>query len=175
MQEFLDEQQVARVGESLVDGWHWRVGLQNAKMKPDQIAVIVEEATLGQPDDLSALGLSSPTRAQRIRAVLLDPQAVREEIRKRGGVLPDGTLVVLDIASTDAFDELLYMNDPARLAFWIGRLPVRRAAFGRYANTLLELFREPSPDELIHIGREFRPPKFEIRANRIRMVCCSAD
>ena len=175
MGEFLNEREISLTGENLVEGWRWRVGLQYEKMKPGQIAVIVEEATLDQPEDLSALGLSLPTRAQRIRAVLLDPQAVREEIRKRGGVSPDGTLVVLDIASTDAFDELLYMNDPARLAFWIGRLPVRRAAFGRYANTLLELFREPSPDELIHIGREFRPLKFEIRASRIRLVCCSAD
>jgi len=174
MREFLDEQQVARVGESLVDGWRWRVGLQNAKMKPDQIAVIVEEATLGQPDDLSALELSSPTRAQRIRAVLLDPQAVREEIRKRGGVSPDGTLVVLDIASADAF-RYPYLLDLQRLAFWIGRLPVRRAAFGPHARVLLELFREPSLDDCMCIGREFRPMTWEIQANRIRLICLSAE
>jgi len=170
---FLNEEEVSLTGTSLVDGWHWRVGLQDVKMKPGQIAVITEEATLDQPEDLNALGLSSPTRAQRIRAALLDPQAVSEEVRKRGGVSPDGTLVVLDIASADAF-RYPYLFEPWRLAFWIGRLPVRRAAFGPHAKVLLELFREASLDDCMCIGREFRPLTWEIQAKRIRLICLSA-
>jgi hypothetical protein len=170
---FLNEEEVSLTGTSLVDGWHWRVGLQDAKMKPNQIAVIVEEVTLDQPGDLDALDLSSPTQAQRIRAVLLDPQAVSEEVRKRGGVSLDGTLVVMDIASTDAF-RYPYLFEPWHLAFWIGRLPVRRAAFGPHARVLLELFREPSLDDCMCIGRDFRPLTWEIRGNRIRLICLSA-
>jgi hypothetical protein len=173
MEEFLNERQVNLTGANLVDGWYWRVGLQNAKMKPGQITVIVEEATLDQPGDLSALGLGSPTRAQRIRAVLLNPQAVSEEIRKRGGVSPDGTFVVMDIASADAF-RYPYLFVPWHLAFWIGRLPVRRAAFGPHAKVLLELFREPSLDDCMYIGREFRPLTWEIQAKRIQLICLSA-
>jgi hypothetical protein len=151
---FLNEEEVRLTGTSLVDGWHWRVGLQDAKMKPGQIVVTVDEVTLDQPGDLDALGLS-------------------EEIRKRGGVSPDGTLVVLDIASADAF-RYPYMLDPGHLAFWIGRLPVRRAAFGPHARVLLELFREPSLDDCMCIGRDFRPLTWEIRGNRIRLTCLSA-
>ena len=173
MGEFLNEREISLTGENLVEGWRWRVGLQYEKMKPGQIAVIVEEATLDQPEDLSALGLSSPTKAQRIRAALLDPQAVSEEARERGGVSPDGTLVVLDIASADAF-RYPYLLNPWHLAFWIGRLPVRRAAFGPHAKVLLELLREPSLDDCMCIGREFRPMTWEIRANRIRLICLSA-
>ncbi len=173
MGEFLNEREVSLTGANLVDGWHWRVGLQNAKMRPDQIAVIVEEATLDQPEVLGALGLGSPARAQRIRAALLDPQAVSEEARRRGGVSPDGTLVVLDIASADTF-RYPYLLYPDRLAFWIGKLPVRRAALGPQARVLLEFFREPSMDDCIYIGREFRPLMWEIRANRIRLICLPA-
>jgi hypothetical protein len=170
---FLNKEEVSLTGTSLVDGWHWRVGLQDAKMKPGQIVVTVNEVMLDQPEDLNALGLSSPTRAQRIRAALLDPQEVSEEVRKRGGVSPDGTLVVLDIASADAFRHP-YLFDPGHLAFWIGRLPVRRAAFGPHAKVLLELFREPSLDDCMCIGRDFRPLTWEIRENRIRLICLSA-
>jgi hypothetical protein len=174
MREFLNEQEVSLTGTSLVDGWHWRVGLQDAKMKPGQIVVTVNEVMLDQPEDLNALGLSSPTRAQRIRAALLDPQEVSEEVRKRGSVSPDGALVVLDIASADAF-RYPYLLDPSRLAFWIGRLPVRRAAFGPHARVLLELLREPSLDDCMCIGREFRPLTWKIQANRIRLICLSAS
>jgi hypothetical protein len=172
MEGFLNEEEIRLTSASLVDGWHWRVGLQDAKMT-SQIIVTIEGTTLDQPGDLDALGLSSPTRAQRIRAALLNPKAVSEEIRKRGGVSPDGTLVVLDIASADTF-RYPYMLDPWRLAFWIGRLPVRRAAFGPHARVLLELFREPSPDDCMCIGRDFRPLTWEIRGNRIRLTCLSA-
>jgi len=135
--------------------------------------VAVEGAKLDQPEELDALGLSSPARAQRIRAALLDPQAASEEIRMRGGVSPDGTLVVLDIASADAF-RYPYLFDPWHLAFWIGRLPVRRAAFGPGARVLLGLFREPNLDDCMCIGREFRPLMWEIRGSRIRLICLSA-
>jgi hypothetical protein len=169
---FLSEREVSLIGTSLVDGWHWRVGLQDAKMT-SQIIVVIEGPKLGQPEEMEALGLGSPTRAQRIRAALLNPRAAREEIRKPGGASPDGTLVVLDIASADAFRHP-YLLDPQRLAFWIGRLPVRRAAFGPHARVFLELFREPSLDDCMCIGREFRPLKWEIRANRIRLICLPA-
>jgi hypothetical protein len=172
MEGFLNEEEVRLTGMSLVDGWHWRVGLQDAKMT-SQIIVLIEEPKLGQPEEMEALGLGSPTRAQRIRAALLNPRAVREEIRKRGGVSPDGTLVVMDIASADAF-RYPYLLNPWHLAFWIGRLPVRRAAFGPHAKVLLELFREPSLDDCMCIGREFRPMTWEIRANRVRLICLSA-
>jgi hypothetical protein len=158
---FLNGEEVGLTSTSLVDGWHWRVGLQDAKMKHGQIAVIVEGAMLDQPEALNALGLSSPTKAQRIRAALPDPQAASEEVRKRGGVSPDGTLVVMDIASADAF-RYPYLFDPWLLAFWIPRLPVRRAAFGPHARVLLELFREPGLDDCMCIGREFRPLTWEI-------------
>jgi hypothetical protein len=151
---FLNEGEVSLTSTSLVDGWHWMVDLQDAKMKSGQIVVTANEVTLDQPEDLNALGLSSPTRAQRIRAALLDPQAVSEEVRKRGGVSPDGTLAVMDIASADAF-RYPYLFEPWHLAFWIARLPVRRAAFGPHAKALLELFREPSLDDCMCIGREF--------------------
>jgi hypothetical protein len=32
---FLGERETSLVGTSLVDGWHWRIGLQDAKMQPD--------------------------------------------------------------------------------------------------------------------------------------------
>jgi hypothetical protein len=172
MSGLLNEEEVRLTGTGLVDGWHWRVGLQDAKMT-SQIIVNVEEVALDQPEELGALGLSSPTRAQRIRVALLTPKAVSEEVRRRGGVSPDGTLVVLDIASADAF-RYPYLLEPWRLAFWIGRLPVRRAAFGPHARVLLELFREPSLDDCMCIGREFRPLTWEIQAKRIRLICLSA-
>jgi hypothetical protein len=173
MSEFLYEEEIKLAIACLVDGWHWRVGLQNAKMRPGQITVLVEEVTLDQPDDLYELGLSSPARAQRIRAALLDPQAVSEEVRRQGGVSPDGTLVILDIASADAF-RYPYLFTPCHLAFWIGRLPVRRAAFGPHARVFLELFREAGLDDCMCIGREFRPLTWEIKANRISLACLSA-
>lgn len=173
MEGFLNKEEVSWTGANLVEGWYWRVGLQYLKTKPGQIVVTVNEVTLYQPEDLNALGLSSPARAQRIRAALLDPREVSEEIRKQGGVSPDGTLVVLDIASTDAF-RYPYLFTPGHLAFWIGRLPVRRAAFGLNAKVLLEFFREPSLDDCICIGREFRPLTWEIQGNRIRLTCLSA-
>jgi hypothetical protein len=169
----LSKREVSLIGKSLVDGWHWRVGLQDARMEPHQIYVIEEEATLDQRDDLNALGLSSPTPAQRIRMGLLNPMGVSEEVRRRGGASPRGTLVVLDIASVDAFRHP-YLLEPWRLAFWIGRLPVRWAAFGPHARVLLELFREPSLDDCMCIGREFRPVAWEIQANRIRLICLPA-
>jgi hypothetical protein len=174
MGEFLNEEEVSLTGTSLVDGWHWRVGLQDAKMKSDQIATIVEEVTLGQSEVLDALELSSPARAQRIRAVLLDPQAVSEEARERGGVSPDGTLVVLDIASVDAF-RYPYLFAPWRLASWIGRLPIRRAVFGPHAKVFLEFLRKVDLDDCMHIGREFRPFAWEIQGNRVWLACLPPD
>ena len=74
MSGFLNNEEIRPTGTSLVDGWHWRVGLQDARIT-SQIIVAVEGAKLDQPEELDALGLSSPARAQRIRAALLDPQA----------------------------------------------------------------------------------------------------
>jgi hypothetical protein len=166
---FLSEREAGLAGTSLIDGWHWRVGLQDAKMDPGRLVVTVEEVRLDPSVNLIPLDLQS-AQAQRIRAALLDPSAVDEGIRQRGGVSPDGTFVILDVASADAF-RYPYLFDPSRLAFWIGRLPIRCAVFGPHARVFLEFFREVGLDDCVYIGREFRPLTWEIQGNRVWLVC----
>jgi hypothetical protein len=143
------------------------------------IGTAVEMAVLSDPEVLSALGLGdAPVPVQRVRLFLLPDsagsselsEAVIEEIQKQGGPFPDGTVMWIDIASSDAF-RFPWMLKPPKVAYGIGRLPVRRAVLGPFARLLMEMGRDLDPGEWIFIGRELQPESWEIQGRTILLSC----
>ncbi len=143
------------------------------------IGTTVERAVLSDPEALSALRLGdAPVSVQRVRLFLRpDPtgspdlsRAIIEKIQEQGGPFPDGTVMWIDIASSDAF-RFPWMLKPPAIACAIGRLPARRAVLGPFARVLLELGRELDPGEWIFIGREFQPESWEIQGRAILLSC----
>jgi hypothetical protein len=141
--------------------------------------MVEEEAVLSDPEALSALHLGdAPVPVQRVRMFLLPDstgspnlsRAIIEKIQEQGGPFPDGTVMWIDIASSDMF-RAPWILEPSVVAYGIGRLPVRRAILGPSASLLMEFGREPDPGEWIFIGREFQPVSWEIRGRLILLTC----
>jgi hypothetical protein len=143
------------------------------------IGTVVEEAILGDPEVLSALDLgNAPVPVQRVRMFLLqDPagspdlyRAIIEKIKEQGGPFPDKTVTSIDIVSSDAL-RFPWMLEPPRVAYAIGRLPVRRAVLGPHARLLMEFGRDLDLGEGIFIGREIQPASWEIHGRTILLTC----
>jgi hypothetical protein len=143
------------------------------------IGTVSEEAHLSDPKALSALGLGdAPVSVQRVRLFLRPDsagspdlsRAIFEEIQEQGGPFPDGTVAWIDIASPDVFRSP-WLLEPPRVAYGIGRLPVRWAVLGPLATLLMEFGRELGPGEWIFLGREFQPISWEIQERIILLTC----
>ncbi len=142
------------------------------------VGTTVERAVLSDPEVLSALDLGdAPVTVQRVRLFLRPDstssdlsQAIIEKIQEQGGPFPDGTVMWIDIASSDAF-RFPWMLEPTTVAYGIGYLPVRRAILGPFASLLMEFGRELDPSEWIFIGREFQPVSWEIQERIILLTC----
>jgi hypothetical protein len=157
------------------DPWSFRNSFREV------IGTMVEMAVLSDPEVLSALRLGdAPVPVQRVRLFLRPDsagspdlsRAIIEKIQEQGGPFPDGTVMWIDIASSDAF-RFPWMLKPPMVAYAIGRLPVRRAVLGPSAELLMELGRELDPGEWIFIGREFQPVSWEIQERTILLICKS--
>jgi hypothetical protein len=177
VESILSKREIEQICKALIDGWPLRVGLSPSCFPPFQFAVKVEEVTLDPQEDLGMLELSSPVRAQRIRATLLDHRAMSEKLLERGGVSPeDGTFMILDIASADVFHKAPGSPySPYSLTLSITRLPVQYAALVPISEhtfkALLVLFKEIDPSQYIFIGRAFRPLDWTVWGGFVWLLC----